>query len=329
MLLDRVGAFLATKLRDARDLEIERFERISGGFSWEVFRVDASWRADGEAHRAAYILRMAPDGGVLEPYDAEREFRVLKALGETDLPVPRVLWLEKDPAVLGKEFYVMEFVAGEIPVPWDTKLAGDPGRAVPMHRQFVEVVAAIHRLDWRKAGLHFLGVPPAGAGAALREIERCQATYERDRSETYPVVEEALRWLRAHAPATDRLTLVHGDCRMGNFIWRDGRIVAFLDWERAFIGDPMADIAWSCVAGASGWCSIDGEMGHYYEQLSGIPIDRERVQFWTVLEGVKAFTIGLTAFKAFNEGRGRDLRLVTIGRMAHLGLPALLQAISG
>ncbi len=328
MLSERLRGFLEARLRGTSDLRIERLDRISGGFSWEVFRIDASWRAGADGHSASYILRMAPEGGVLEPYDAEREFRILKAVGAAGLPVPRVLWLEKDPAVLGKAFYVMEYVPGEIPLPWDAALAGDPIRTQPMHRQFVEVVAAIHRLDWRAAGLDFLGVPPPGAGAALREIDRCQETYERDRCETYPVVEEVLRWLRAHAPATDRLTLVHGDCRMGNFIWRDGRIVAFLDWERAFIGDPMADIAWTRAAGASGWCSIDGAMSEYYEQRSAIRIDAERVHFWTVLEGLKAFTIGLTAFKAFTDGRGRDLRLVTIGRMAHLGLPMLLQAIN-
>ena len=104
------------------------------------------------------------------------------------------------------------------------------------------------------------------------------------------------------------------------------RIVAFLDWERAFLGDPMADIAWTRTPGVSGWCSIDGAMAAYYEQLSGIRIDEARVRYWAVLEGLKAFTIGLTALKTFTDRRGRDLRLVTIGRMAHLGLPALLNA---
>jgi aminoglycoside phosphotransferase (APT) family kinase protein len=326
MLCDRFRSFLAARLRAGTDVHIDRFDRICGGFSWEVFRVDARWREGARAASGSYILRMAPEGGVLEPYDAEREFSILKALGAAGLPVPRVLWLETDPAVLGRPFYVMEFVPGEVPVPWDVALASDPMRAEPMGRQFVEIVAAIHRLDWRAAGLHFLGAPATGTDAALREVDRCAAIYQRDRRETYPIVEEILRWLRAHAPATDRITLVHGDCRMGNFIWRDGRIVAFLDWERAFLGDPVADIAWTRTPGVSGWCAIDGAMAAYYEQLSGIRIDEARVRYWAVLEGLKAFTIGLTALKTFTDRRGRDLRLVTIGRMAHLGLPALLDA---
>lgn len=325
---EEIRAFLGSKLVCATDLSVERCERISGGFSWEVFHVRATWRAEGERQSASYIFRVAPEGGVLEPYDAEREFRVLEAVGRAGLPVPQVLWLEKDPAVLGSEFYVMQFVPGEVPVPWDSEMRSDPSRAGPIQRQFVEVVAAMHRLDWKAAGLDFLGVPPPGNGAALRQVERCRAVYERDRAETYPVVEEVLRWLASHAPPSDRISLVHGDCRVGNCIWRDGRIAAFLDWERAFLGDPMADVAWTRSAGVSGWGSIDGELCAIYEQRSGFPVDEERVAYWTVLEGLKAFTIGLTAFKAFREGRGRDLRLVAIGRMAHLGLPALLDAVS-
>jgi aminoglycoside phosphotransferase (APT) family kinase protein len=323
---ERVRAFLSSKIPAASDLRVERCERISGGFSWEVFRIEVSWRAGDERRAASYVLRMAPDGGVLEPYDAEREFRTLEAVAAAGIPVPSVHWLEKDPSVLGAEFYVMDYVPGEIPVPWDQALGSDAARAEPMHRQFVEVVAAIHRLDWRTAGLDFLGVPHEGTGAALQEIEHCERVYERASSQTYPIVGEVLRWLRANAPSTDHITLVHGDCRVGNFIWRDGRIAAFLDWERAFLGDPMADIAWTRSPGVSGWCAIDGAMGAYYEQQSGIRIDEKRVQYWSVLEGLKAFLIGLTALSALTEGRGHDLRLVTIGGMAHLSLPTLLEA---
>lgn len=324
---DRIASFLEGKLSGASDVRLERCERVSGGFSWEVFRVDAAWRVGSEAHCAAYILRMAPEGGVLEPYDAEREFRILAAVGAAGIPVPRVLWMEKDPRVLGREFYVMEYVPGEVPVPWDPTLANDPARARPMRERFVEVVAAVHRLDWRAAGLEFLGVPPPGQGVALQQIEFCRTVYERDRSGTDPAIEVVLDWLRRNAPSSEHTRLVHGDCRIGNCIWRDDGIVALLDWERAFLGDPMADIAWTRSLNTAGWCSIDGEMTAIYERLSGIPIDEARVHYWTVLEGLKAVTIGLTALKAFNEDRGRDLRLVTIGHMARLGLPVLLEAI--
>ncbi len=111
---------------------------------------------------------------------------------------------------------------------------------------------------------------------------------------------------------------------MGNFIWRDGRIRAFIDWERAFIGDPMADVAFTRLY-LAGWCSIRGEMAERYSKKSGIEVDEESVRYYTLLEQVKATLVGLTGLKAFAEGRTSDLRLVQIGRGALSSLVELAE----
>lgn len=305
--------------------EVRELTRIPGGFSYETWKLRASWSDGGERREEPLILRLAPRGGVLEPYDASREFRVLRALEGTEVPAPRPFWCDADGAVLGTSFYLMEFVEGEIPLPWDASL--DEHSKTAIHAAFTDTLAALHTVDWKAGNLDFLGVPGDPEDPAALELERCREVLGRIALRPYPLLNEVIAWLDERRPRSPNLCLIHDDYRMGNFIWRNGKITALLDWERAFLGDPMADVAFSRIRGLAGWCSIEGEMAERYSEKSGIAVDEERVQYYSILEQLKAALVGLTGLKAFAEGRTSDVRLVQIGRFAHQNVAALAAAI--
>jgi aminoglycoside phosphotransferase (APT) family kinase protein len=325
-------------MNDERSIKLERFigdqtghparvcdlEHLPGGFSYGTWRLNARWHERGECVEAPLILRIAPRGGVLEPYDASVEFRILKALEHTEFPVPRPLWVEPTGEVLGTSFYLMEFVDGDIPLPWDTSIPKATRAA--MHEQFTDALALLHTIDWEGLDLDFLGVPDERTDPAALELDRCEEALERISLRPYPVLRELIEHLRAQRPQCPRLALIHDDYRMGNFIWRDGRIQAFIDWERAFIGDPMADIAFSRLP-LAGWCSVQDEMASRYAQQSGIEVDEARVEYYVLLEQLKATLVGLTALPAFAQGRTSDLRLIQIGRGAFAGAFSLAEQI--
>lgn len=311
--------------RTGAPAEVQDLVRIPGGFSYEVWRLQARWREADETRDAPLILRRAPRGGVLEPYDAGREFAVLRALEKSPVPVPRAYWVEPSGAVLGTSFYLMEFVEGVIPLPWDETIP--PESRAAMHQAFIDTLAALHALDWQALDLGFLGVPQDREDPAALELERCRALLDRIALRPYPVLHEIIAWLEERRPRSPRLSLIHDDYRMGNFVWRDGRIAAILDWERAFLGDPMADIAFTRLPALAGWCDVSGAMADRYVARSGIAIDEERVAFYVVLEQLKATLVGFTGLTAFAQGRTSDLRLVQIGRGAHQAVGALATAI--
>jgi len=294
------------------DAEVHGLQRTPGGFSYETWRLHATWTLRGERRSEQLIMRKAPRGGNLEPYDASVEFRVLKALAGSAVPVPEVFWCDPQGAVFGTSFYLMEFVEGDVPLPWNDALPQD--LRGEMHRQFTDILAALHTFDWEAKGLSFLGVPSDRGDPAALALDRCVEVLERVKLRPHPVLREIIAYLRARRPRSPRLCLIHDDYRMGNFIWKDGRIRAILDWERVFIGDPMADIAFTRLAQLAGWCSISGEMNARYTERSGIVVDEERVNFWLLLEQLKANLVGLAGLKPFADGRTSDLRFVEIGR---------------
>ncbi len=305
--------------------EVRDLTRIPGGFSYETWSLRCSWSEDGERHDRPLILRRAPRGGVLEPYDASREFRILRALEDTPVPVPRAYWCDDQGEVLGTTFYLMEFVDGDIPLPWDASI-DEPTKAA-MHEAFTDTLAALHSVDWKAGKLEFLGIPADSQDPAALELDRCREVLGRIALRPYPLLQEVISWLDERRPRSPDLCLIHDDYRMGNFIWSEGRITALLDWERAFLGDPMADVAFSRIKALAGWCSIDGAMAERYTEKSGIAVDEGRVEYYSVLEQLKAALVGLTGLKAFADGRTSDMRLVQIGRIAHQNVAGLAAAI--
>jgi len=319
---ERVREYLSARL-GVPDVSVSGLYRIPGGASRETWSFDAHWRDNGRDASRGVVLRRDPDASLLVT-DRDVEFRVMQAVAAHGVPVPAMCWLETDGAWLDRPFFVMERIDGCETSP--SKVLMDP-RFLPardrLAQQFVDILARIHALDWRAAGLGFLGTPSAEAECAMMEIEKWEAVVDRDTLEPQPVLRAAFRWLRHRLPPSpQRIVLVHADYRTGNLLCTPGGdIKGVLDWEMTHLGDPMEDVAWSCIRPWR-WLGderIGGllEREDFYEryaQATGIDVNEEAVRFWEVLGNVKLAAIFITGARSFCDGRTRSPMMAFLGR---------------
>jgi aminoglycoside phosphotransferase (APT) family kinase protein len=325
ILQKQIEDYLRHKLSEAKDISVSDLFRIPGGASRETWSFDARWRDKGKEISQGFIIRRDPDASLLET-ERDIEFRVMDALWGTAVPVPKMCWLETDSQWLDRPFVVMERVDGCETNP--QTLAIDPRYAGARPRlacRFVEVLAAIHHVDWRGLGLDFLGVPESPAHCGAMEIAKWERILDQEAIEPRPVLRAALGWLRRHLPPpAQKIVLVHADFRAGNFLYNeDGEMKAFLDWEMVHLGDPMEDVAWACIrpwrwAGNEliGGFMEREEFYRLYEELSGFKVDRQAIHFWEILGNIKLALIFLAGGRSFCEGRTRKLFLAMVAANA-------------
>ncbi len=230
-----VGPYLADALGDPawKDLTVTL---IAGGKSNLTYRVDSS--------AGSVVLRRPPLGHVLPTaHDMGREFRVMSGLGGTAVPVPKMLHFCTDAEVLGQPFYVMERVEGHVVT---TKLpdgyAETPEERRKLSNGLVDVLAALHSVDYRAVGLGEFGRPD---GYTARQVARWSKQWDATRLDGMEQVDALAADLSAQLPTTQRSTIVHGDYRLDNTMLHPtevGRINAVLDWEMSTLGDPLADL---------------------------------------------------------------------------------------
>jgi aminoglycoside phosphotransferase (APT) family kinase protein len=316
---EKIVGYLESKMPSARNLALSDFVHSAGGWSHEIYVFFASWNEDGRAMRRGFCLRKDPGSGLLRELSSLREqFRVIKALEATSAPTPKAYWYEEDPSILGGPFFVMEKVEGEVPNPWSRagkQFYADAAKRGKLPRSFVEALASLHNLDWRGAGLDFIGVPGDGKDFALREIAKWESLIAQSIRKPEPVLIELLMWLKANAPETRRLAFVHGAYRTGNLIIKDDAIAAIIDWELQVIGDPMYDVAYvlsnlNREGSPLLSCVVEREFFlDYYQQLTGLTIDLEVCRYYEILYMMRSTAFWLSASGLFAEGRNKDLRL--------------------
>ena len=316
---ERLVAWLARTIPGAEDVRVEGLDAIVFGHSAETLSLVVNWRADGAEHREDAVLRLRPPPpGLLEPYDIERQFRILRALEPTEVRAPRALWLEHTGEVLGREFYAMERREGlvvERVAP--DELKGDPARVRRMCQSMLEQIAAIHRVDVGATGLDELG---HGRDYLERELEHWGAEIERVKRGRLPQLERLRDALRERRPAPcPAVTLVHGDPKPGNFAFAGAEVSAVFDWELAAVGDPLADIGWvefnwdraSPLTRLPGALSRD-EAVAYWSELTGIAAENR--EWYRALQGFKMLAIMLLGAMLFDSGASDDLRLAAMGQ---------------
>jgi aminoglycoside phosphotransferase (APT) family kinase protein len=318
----RIQDYLQSKLPDASGIMVANLQRIPGGASRETWSFDAAWRENGRDFSEGLIIRRDPDASLLET-DRDVEFRVVHAV-HGKVPVPKTHWIETDGAALDRPFFVMGRIDGCETNP--TRVLMDPrffASRDRIAREFTDILARIHVLDWRALGLDFLDAPPGEDRCGITEIDRWEAIIERDSLEPQPVFRGALRWLRHNLPPpAQRIALVHADYRTGNFLCApDGEIKGILDWEMAHLGDPMEDVGWACMRP---WRWLGNELigglmeradfYRKYEEASGLNVDEKAVLFWEVLGNIKLAAIFITGARNFSEGRTRSPMMVFLGR---------------
>jgi aminoglycoside phosphotransferase (APT) family kinase protein len=308
---ERIKGFLETCLPGCGDLGVEGLSKGSYGASMETFYFTARWRQDGEDRAREMVLRRSPETGILDS-DRKREYRVIKALEGSDVPVPLTFGFCDDTSVLERPFFIMEKKNGNVTPSFSKFGAGNEEFREAMTVEVIRAMAAIHRVDWRGQGLDFLGVPGPGTDYAASQVNHWAATLKAAQLVPEPVLTLALDWLQEHLPDRDRTCLLHGDFKIDNILYgRDqqgrDRVEAVLDWEMANIGDPMEELGWFCMK----YYAVEGLLNGLvekeaffagYEAASEIPVDRTAVHFWQVLSNVKMAAISLTGVRRFCEG---------------------------
>ena len=256
-----------------------------------------------ETPGARFVMRKKPPGALLPSAHAvEREYRIIKALASTDVPVPRTHLLCEDAGVIGTPFFVMDFVEGRIMrdpmMPEST-----PAERAAFYDSMNDVLARLHKVDFRAVGLGDFGRPQA---YVERQLARWTKQYEASKIDEIPEMDRLTQWLHAHIPADDETTIAHGDYRMENLIFHptEPRVVAVLDWELSTLGHPLGDLAWTCRAYH---CPPDIEGVQSFQGLDlnayGIPGEEEFVATYCKRVG-RARVPDLTFFVAFSFFRG-------------------------
>ncbi|HEV2993348.1 MAG TPA: phosphotransferase family protein [Acidimicrobiia bacterium] len=210
-------------------------ELIAGGRSNLTYVISDSARS--------WVLRRPPLGHVVETaHDMRREFRVLSALAGTEVPVPQVLAFGDDAALIGAPFYVMERVEGRILRTKEEMATLDPAEARACSEALVDVLAALHSVDYEAVGLADFGRPD---GFLARNVARWGKQWQANKTRELPALDELGRRLDAALPGSGPPAVVHGDYRLDNTMLAQGdpgRIAAVLDWEMSTLGDPLTDV---------------------------------------------------------------------------------------
>lgn len=195
---------------------------------------------------AAYVLRKQPPGDLLPSAHAvDREYRVQKALADTDVPVARQYLFCGDREIVGTPFYVMERMQGRVFT--DSGLPGvPPDERGAMYRSVAETLAALHRVDPAAVGLGDFGRP---GNYFERQFNRWARNFRETRTRDIPEMDRLMAWLPEHMPVDDETRIVHGDYRIGNVMFHptEPRVVAVFDWELATLGHPLSDLAYLCI----------------------------------------------------------------------------------
>jgi aminoglycoside phosphotransferase (APT) family kinase protein len=308
------------------DLRIEGLDRVEFGHSAEML----AFTVVAGTERRDVVLRLRPrPPALLEPYDLTRQFDILRALNGTSVRVPRALWLEETGDVLGRPFFVMERVVGDV-YEMEAPKDAPPERIRRMCLSMAEQLAAIHTVDLAATGLDSLA---DGATHLDREIDHWAAEMHRVQRGPLPALERLLAQLRATKPSPcPTVALVHGDAKPGNFAFGGDDVSAVFDWEMTTVGDPLTDIGWMELL----WMQPVGltsdpsaptfdEFLARYEDLSGInPRNR---QWYRALNAFKMAVICLIGSMLFDDGLSDDQRFLLnahgISPLTQLGLADL------
>jgi len=290
----RLIRWLQGKMPDTREVTVSGLKKGPSGLSNETYYLDVAWQDKDGPKMRPMVLRRQPKDVVLFPdYDLEKQYRIMEKLANTDVPVPRVYWIEHDIGILGSPFYLMSKIEGQIaPDVPSYHISGLFYNATPERRRklclsSLEVAARIHLIDWERHGFDFLGVPPPGTTEAIdRELDYYENFLEWAREEPQPILQAGLDYLKKNKFTPKRTALCWGDCRFGNMIFGgNDEVVGVLDWEMAYLGNPEADMGW--------FIFLDWQMSEAYgmPRLDGFPSYEEIVSHWENFTGFKAENI--------------------------------------
>lgn len=224
-----------------------------------------------------YVMRKKPPGKLLPSAHAvDREYRVITALRDTDVPVPRTYFLCEDESILGTAFFIMDKVPGRvIEDPTMPEFPASDRHAI--YDDLLRVLAALHGVDYEAVGLGDFG---RHGNYYERQISRWSKQYVASQTEEIPAMNALMEWLPANVPQDPKTVLVHGDYRLGNTIVHptEPKVSAVLDWELATFGHPLADLAYC-------YCACFMGLHHPAVPREGLPTEEQFVARYCELTG--------------------------------------------
>lgn len=254
-----------------------------------------------------YVLRKKPPGQLLaSAHQVDREYKVMKALADTPVPVPHMYALCEDDAVIGTAFYVMEHLEGRVfrdpTLPEQT-----PEERAAIYDDMNRVLAELHKVDFAAVGLEDFGRP---GNYFERQISRWIKQYRAAETETIADMEELIAWMPDNIPDEDSVSIAHGDFRLENTMYHptEPKMIAVLDWELSTIGHPLADLGYNSML-----YHIDsptmGTLTRVDFATSGIPDEDEYVAAYcrrTGREGIEnwPFYVGFSIFRLASIAQG-------------------------
>jgi aminoglycoside phosphotransferase (APT) family kinase protein len=269
-------ALLDTVLRSKIGAHLLDLRQMRGGQSNPTFLLITD--------KGEFVLRKQPPGKLLPSAHAvDREFRILSALSQTGVPVPKPIFFCDDRDVIGTPFYVMQRLRGR--VFWSStlpELSREERR--PIYLGMADALARLHLADWKALGLSDYGKP---GSYFARQVARWSKQWESSRSRDNPSIDKLAEWLPLHIPAGDDDTvIVHGDFRLDNMMFdpSEPRVIGIFDWELSTLGHPLADLAYTCIRYHLSSTLYGGMMDSDLDAL-GLPGEEEFVDAYLARTG--------------------------------------------
>ena len=257
-------------------------EMFKGGQSNPTYKLVTPGRSYVMRSKPGPVAKLLPSAHAIE-----REYAVMRGLAGTQVPVPQMLALCEDESVIGRAFYIMEFMQGR--VLWDQSLPDmQPAERAAIYDEMNRVIAALHKVDFAAQGLASYGKP---GNYFERQIGRWSKQYQASITQPIHEMDKLMEWLPAHMPASARdeshVSIVHGDYRLDNLMFHptEPRVIAVLDWELSTLGHPLGDFAYHCMA----W-HVPHELSRGIGGLDlpalGIPSEREYIERYCRRTGI-------------------------------------------
>ncbi len=291
---------------------------LAGGASRDMWLIETN--VGGEALKLV-LRRDLPTTMLDDALSREQEFRLMQAAYGAGIRVARPRWLCTDISVLGAPFFLMDYVDG---IGIGRKVVQMPELAearAALPAQMAAQLAKIHQLDYVAHDLNFLFAPADGLTPVQEVIAQAHAVLEA-LNVKHPAFEFALRWAEQNAPPSERITLIHGDFRIGNLLVNAQGLAAVADWEFAHIGDPLEELGYCCMRDwrfGMGHLRLGGigdrePFLQAYEQFAGVRVDKKAVDYWEFLGNVRWGIICLAQANRHLSGRDPSVELASLGR---------------
>ena len=263
---------------------IKAIEQFKGGQSNPTYKIITESKN--------LVLRRKPPGKLLPSAHAvDREYKVITALYETGVPVPKTYGLCEDDDVAGTAFFIMDFLDGDLF--WDPMIPTMTNRdRTQIYKNKNKTLAKLHSVDYKKIGLEDYGKP---GNYVARQVSRWSKQYRASETDDIEAMNNLIDWLPKNIPDDDETTIVHGDYRLDNMILKNNEVVGILDWELSTLGHPIADFSYHCLS----WRTQEAFWDETKLKELGIPSEREYMEMYCENSG-KDLSNNWEFYMAFN-----------------------------